>query len=163
MKDISRAVWAVNSELPFANVRTVKEIYDRSMARSSFTLVMLALAAGMALLLGIVGIYGVISYTISQRVREVGIRMALGATQGRVRFLFVRHGVLLAGTGVVCGMAAAIPLTRMMSALLFEVSPLDPLTYCAVSVALVAAALLASYVPASRATRIEPVEALRAE
>ena len=163
MKDISRAVWAVNSELPFANVRTVKEIYDRSMARSSFTLVMLALAAGMALLLGVVGIYGVISYSISQRVREIGIRMALGATQRRVRFLFVRHGVLLAGTGVVCGVAAAIPLTRMMSALLFDVSPLDPLTYCAVSVALVATALLASYVPASRATRIEPVEALRAE
>ena len=124
---------------------------------------MLALAAGMALLLGVVGIYGVISYSISQRVREIGIRMALGATQRRVRFLFVRHGVLLAGTGVVCGVAAAIPLTRMMSALLFDVSPLDPLTYCAVSVALVATALLASYVPASRATRIEPVEALRAE
>jgi putative ABC transport system permease protein len=163
LKEISRAVWTVNSDLPFANVRTVKEIYDRSMARSSFTLVMLALAAGMALLLGVVGIYGVISYSISQRIREIGIRMALGATPRGVRAMFVRRGFLLAALGVACGVAAAIPLTRLMSALLFGVSPLDLVTYCAVSVGLVAAALLASYVPARRATRVEPVEALRAE
>jgi NADPH:quinone reductase-like Zn-dependent oxidoreductase len=150
-------------DLPVANVRTVKEIYDRSMARSSFTLVMLALAAGMALLLGVVGIYGVISYSISQRIREIGIRMALGATPRRIRGMFVRHGLLLAVIGVACGVAAAIPVTRLMSALLFEVSPLDARTYCGVSVGLVAAALLASYVPARRATRVEPVEALRAE
>lgn len=163
LKEISQAVWAVNSELPFANVRTVKEIYERSMARSSFTLVMLGVAAGMALLLGVVGIYGVVSYSLSQRTREIGIRMALGATHRQVRGLFVRHGLMLAGIGVVCGVATAIPLTRLMSALLFEVSPLDPLTYVAVSIGLVAAALLASYLPARRATRIEPVEALRAE
>jgi putative ABC transport system permease protein len=126
-------------------------------------LVMLALAAGVALLLGVVGIYGVISYSISQRIREIGIRMALGATQRRVRGMFVRHGLLLAAIGVAYGVASAIPLTRLMSALLFEVSPFDARTYCAVSVGLVAAALLASYVPARRATRIEPVEALRAE
>jgi ABC-type antimicrobial peptide transport system permease subunit len=133
------------------------------MARSSFTLVMLALAAGMALLLGLVGIYGVISYSISQRIREIGIRMALGATPRGVRAMFVRRGILLAAIGVACGVAAAIPLTRLMSALLFGVNPLDAVTYCAVSAGLVAAALVASYVPAHRATRIEPVEALRAE
>jgi putative ABC transport system permease protein len=163
LKEVSQAVWAVNPELPFANVRTVKEIHERSMARSSFTLVMLAVAAGMALLLGVVGIYGVVSYSLSQRTREIGIRMALGATHRQVRNLFVRHGLMLAGIGVVCGVAAAIPLTRLMSALLFKVSPLDPLTYAAVSIGLVAAALLASYLPACRATRIAPVEALRAE
>jgi predicted permease len=163
LKEISQAIWAVNSELPFANVRTVKEIYERSIARSSFTLVMLALAAGMALLLGVVGIYGVVSYSLSQRIREIGIRMALGATHRQVRCMFVRHGLLLAGIGVACGVAAAIPLTRLMSALLFGVSPLDPLTYFTVSVGLVAAALLASYFPAHKATQVEPVEALRAD
>ncbi|MEX2264583.1 MAG: ABC transporter permease [Bryobacteraceae bacterium] len=163
LKEVQGAVWSVNPDLPLANVRTVQEIYDRSMARSSFTLVMLSIAAGMALLLGVVGIYGVISYSISQRTREIGIRMALGAPREQVRGLFVRHGLLLAGIGVMCGFAAAIPLTRLMSALLFEVSPLDPLTYLAVAVLLVAAALLATYLPARRATLIEPVEALRAE
>ena len=152
----------MNPNLPLANVRTVREIYDRSMARTSFTLVMLGIAAAMALLLGLVGIYGVIAYSVTQRTREIGIRMALGATQDRVRGLFVRHGLVLAGIGVLCGIATAIPLTRLMTALLFEVSPLDPLTYVAVAVLLVASALLATYLPARRAALVEPVEALRA-
>ncbi len=163
LKEIQQAVWSVNSNLPIANVRTVKEIYDRSMARTSFTLVMLAIASAMALLLGVVGIYGVISYSVSQRTREIGIRIALGAPQKKVREMFVRHGLLLAGIGVACGLAAAVPLTRLMTALLFEVRPLDPITYTAVSIVLVASALLATYLPARRATLIEPVEALRAE
>jgi predicted permease len=163
LKEIRQAVWSVNPDLPIADVRSVQEIYDRSMARTSFTLVMLAIAAGMALLLGIVGIYGVISYSVSQRTREIGIRMALGAQQRTIRQMFVRHGMLLAGVGVVCGLGAAIALTRLMSALLFGVSPLDPVTYVAVPAVLVAAAFLASYVPARRATIIEPVDALRAE
>lgn len=163
LKEIRQAVWSVNPDFPIADVRTVKEIYDRSMARTSFTLVMLAIAAGMALLLGVVGIYGVISYSVSQRTREIGIRMALGATQQNVRTLFVRHGLWLTGIGVVCGLAVAIALTRLMTSLLFEVSPVDPMTYCAVPVVLVAAALLASYVPARRATVIQPMDALRAE
>ena len=118
LKEIQRAVWSVNPDLPIADVRTVKEIYDRSMARTSFTLVMLTIAAGMALLLGVVGIYGVISYSVSQRTREIGIRMALGAQQQTVRQMFVRHGLLLAGIGLVCGVVAASGLTRLMSTLL---------------------------------------------
>src|SRR4029434_6640944 len=163
LKDVRQAVWSVNSNLPIANVRTVAEIYARSMARTSFTLVMLAIAASMALLLGLVGIYGVISYSISQRTREIGIRIALGASRQKVQGIFMRQGIVFAGIGVVCGLAAAVPLTRLMSTLLFEVSPLDPVTYCAVSAVWVGAALLAAYLPARQATRIEPVDALRAE
>jgi predicted permease len=163
LNEIRRAVWSVNPDLPIAGVRTVKEIYDRSMARTAFTLVMLSLAAGMALLLGIVGIYGVISYTVSQRTREIGIRMALGASQPSVQGLFLRQGLVLTAIGVACGLAAASALTGLMKTLLFEVSPLDPATYFAVSLILAFAALLASYIPARRATAIEPVEALRIE
>ena len=133
------------------------------MARTSFTLVMLAIAGGMALLLGIVGIYGVISYSVSQRTREIGIRMALGARPGELQRMFVRHGLVLAGIGVAFGAGAAVGLSRLMASLLFEVSPFDPLTYAAVSVVLVAAAVLASYLPARRASAVDPVEALRAE
>ena len=163
LNEVRRAVWSVNPDIPIAGVYTVKEIFNKSMARTSFVLVMLTIAAGMALLLGIVGIYGVISYSVSQRTREIGIRMALGAPQQRVRQMFVRDGLVLTAAGVVCGLAAAFALTRLMTALLFEVSPLDPMTYGAMSAVLVSAALLASYVPAARATAIEPVEALRVE
>ncbi|MGH9721853.1 MAG: FtsX-like permease family protein, partial [Bryobacteraceae bacterium] len=163
LKDVQQAVWSVNSNLPIANVRTVQEIYGRSMARTSFTFVMLSIAAGLALVIGVVGIYGVISYSVSRRTREIGIRMALGAPQSNVRQMFLRHGLLLASAGVACGLAAAIPLARLMSTLLFEVRPLDPMTYIAVSAVLVAAALLATYVPARRATTVDPVHALRAE
>jgi predicted permease len=163
LNEVRQAVWSVNRDLPIANVRTVQEIYDRSMARTSFTLVMLSLAAGMALLLGIVGIYGVISYTVSQRTREIGIRIALGAPQNSVLQMFVRQGLLLTAIGVACGVIAAAGLTRLMTALLFHVSPLDPITYLAVSLVLATAAVLASYIPAHRATNIQPVEALRVE
>jgi putative ABC transport system permease protein len=163
LKEVRQAVWSVNASLPIAEVRTVKEIYERSMARTSFTLVMLAIAAGMALLLGVVGIYGVISYSVSQRTREIGIRMALGAQQQAVRRMFVGQGLALTAIGLACGLGAALGLTRLMTSLLFEVSPLDPITYGAVSAVLVTAAVLASYVPAHRATTIEPVDALRAE
>jgi ABC-type antimicrobial peptide transport system permease subunit len=133
------------------------------MARTSFTLVMLAMAGAMALLLGIAGIYGVISYSVSQRTREIGIRMALGAQRHEVTRMFVRDGVGLAAIGIACGLASAVVLMRLMGSLLFEVSPIDPLTYGAVCLSLIAAAVLASYVPALRATRVNPVTALRAE
>ena len=161
--DVGRAVWSVNPNLPLAGVRTLDEIVRKSMARTSFTLVMLAIAGAMALLLGVAGIYGVISYSVSQRTREVGIRMALGAQRKEVTRIFVRYGVGLAAVGIACGLAAAIALTRLMGTLLFEVSPIDPLTYIGVCASLVSAAVLASYVPALRATLVNPVTALRSE
>jgi putative ABC transport system permease protein len=161
--EVGRAVWSVNPNLPLAGVRTLDAVVSKSMARTSFTLVMLAIAGAMALLLGIAGIYGVISYSVSQRTREVGIRMALGAQRGEVTRMFVRYGLGLAGIGIACGLAAAITLTRLMGSLLFEVSPIDPFTYVAVCASLVSAAILASYIPALRATLVNPVTALRAE
>jgi hypothetical protein len=163
LSEVREAVWSVNSNLPLANVRTLEEIYDNSMARTSFTLVMLGIASGVALLLGVVGIYGVISYSVSQRTREIGIRMAIGAQQGDVSRLFIRHGLLLTSMGVALGIAAAVGLTRLMSALLFGVNALDPLTYIAVAATLASIALLASYFPARRATNVDPVIALRWE
>jgi predicted permease len=163
LADVQRGVWAVNPSLPLADVHTLAEIYDRSLARTSFTLVMLAIAGAMALLIGVVGIYGVISYSVSQRTREIGIRMALGARRTEVARLFLAHGFVLAAIGVACGLGAAAVMTRALGSLLFDVSPLDPLTYAAVSAGLMGAALAASYVPALRATAVDPLEALRAD
>ena len=163
LKEIRQAIWSINPEVPLAGIRTMDEWYRGSMARSSFTLVMLSLAGSMALLLGIVGIYGVISYSVSQRTREIGIRIALGAQQNRLKAMVVRHGVLLASIGVALGLTAAAAVTRIMSSLLFETSPLDPVTYGAVSAGLIAAAALASYMPAQRASSVSPIDALRAE
>jgi ABC-type antimicrobial peptide transport system permease subunit len=163
LKDVRQAIWSVDGDLPLARVRTVDAIFRNSMARSSFTLVMLAIAGGMALLLGIVGIYGVISYSVSQRTRELGIRIALGAPAGGLKAMVVRHGLMLTAIGVAFGLAAAAALTRLMASLLFEISPVDPITYLAVSAGLLAAAAAASYLPAHRASTVNPMEALRAE
>ena len=163
LKEIRQAVWSVDANLPLASVDTIDYYYQKSLARTSFTLIMLALAGGMALLLGVVGLYGVIAYSVSQRTREIGIRMALGAQQTDLVRMFVRHALLLAGVGVVCGVAAAFASMRLMSSLLFQVSPADPVTYGAVSVSLIATAMLASYLPSRRAATVDPVDALRAE
>jgi putative ABC transport system permease protein len=163
MKQLQQAVWALDSSLPVADVRTLEEITRRSMARTSFTLVMLSLAGGMALLLGVVGVYGVISYSVSQRTREIGIRLAIGAQQPEVMRLFVRHGLILSSIGVAFGLAAAAGLTRLMSSLLFNVQPVDPITYAAVSVSLILGTMAASYLPARKVSSVDPVEALRAE
>jgi ABC-type antimicrobial peptide transport system permease subunit len=141
----------------------MREIYDKSLGRTSFALVMLGIAGAMALLLGVAGIYGVISYSVSQRTREIGIRKALGAQNNEVTGMFVRQGSLLALVGIAFGVVAAAMLMRLMSSLLFGVKPFDPVTYIGVSLVLVAAAALASYAPALRATNINPVDALRAE
>jgi predicted permease len=163
LSELRQAVWSLNGNLPLANASTLSEIANKSMARTSFTLVMLGIAGGMALLLGIVGIYGVISYSVSQRTREIGIRMALGAPLKKLTSMFVTHGLRLAAIGVAFGLAGAAALSRLMEGLLFEVRPVDPVTYGAVSLALVAAAMLASYLPALRAAAVDPVEALRAD
>ncbi len=159
--EVRQAVWSVNSNLPLAAVRTLDEIHRRSMARTSFTLVMLGIAAAAALLLGAVGIYGVSSYMVAQRGREIGVRMALGAQHRDVRGMVLREGMMLAGIGLVLGMAVAAGVTRLMTALLFGVSAIDPVTYVAVALGLASVALCANYIPAMRATRVNPVEALR--
>jgi predicted permease len=162
LNQVRQAVWSVNSSLP-VSPQTMREIYDQSLARTSFTLVMLAIAASIALLLGVVGIYGVISYLISQRRREIGIRAALGAQQGELKRMFVRHGLALAGVGVAIGLGAAAVLTRLMSSLLYGITPLDPMTYAVVPVILVIATALGSYLPARRAVSIDPLETLRSD
>jgi predicted permease len=163
MSEVQQRVWSVNAQVPLAYTSTVGEFARKSMARTSFTLVMLCIAGSMALLLGIVGIYGVISYTVAQRTREVGIRMALGAQRGTLVALFVRQGMLLTGVGVACGLVAAFITMRLMSSLLFNVSPLDPLTYAAITILVIVVAYLACYFPSRRAASIDPVNALRAE
>ena len=163
VQDLRAAVWSVNSSLPLASVSTLAEFYQKSLGRTSFILSLLAIAGGMALLLGLVGIYGVISYSVAQRTREIGIRLALGAPPPQVTGMFVRHGLVLSAIGTAFGLAAAFALTRLMKSLLFDVSPVDPLTYAAVAAGLVGAAMLASYLPARRATAVDPSEALRAE
>jgi ABC-type antimicrobial peptide transport system permease subunit len=156
-------VWSVNSNLPLASVRTMQEVYDKSVARTSFTLVMLGIAGTMALVLGIIGIYGVISYTVSQRKREIGIRLALGAQSGDVVQMVLRQGAALALVGVVIGVGAALGLTPLMRSLLFGVTAQDPQTFAAVVALLITVALVACYIPARRATRIDPLVALRYE
>jgi predicted permease len=163
MTEVQRAVWSINPDVPLANVSTLGEFYTKSMARTSFTLVMLCVAGAMALLLGIVGIYGVISYSVSQRTREIGIRMALGAQRPNLTAMFVRQGLQLTGIGIVCGLVAAFLSMRLMSSILFNVSPVDPVTYAVITLGVVATAYLACYLPSRRAATVDPVHALRAE
>ena len=160
---VRQEIWAMDPNLPIADPRLMGEILADSMQRTSFTMVMLGIAAAVALLLGTLGIYGVVSYAVSRRTREMGIRIALGATAGRVRRTVVREGLVLALAGVAIGTVAAATLSGVLSGLLFEVSASDPLTYMMVAVVLVAGAALASYVPARRASAVDPMEALRQE
>jgi putative ABC transport system permease protein len=138
LRELERAVWSVNPNLPLANVQTLEDIQAHSMTQTSFVLVMLGIAASVALLIGVVGIYGVIAYVATQRTREIGVRIALG-------------------------IGVALVVTRVMSAFLFGVGPLDPMTYAAMSATLATVALLAMYLPARRASRVDPVVALRAD
>jgi predicted permease len=163
LNEIQRDVWSVNPDVPLANPATVSELYTKSMARTSFTLVMLSVAGGMALLLGVIGIYGVISYSVSQRTREIGIRMALGAQRQALTAMFVRQGLLLTGIGAACGLVLAFITMRLMSSLLFNVSPVDPVTYIAITVGVIVTSYVACYLPSRRAATVDPVDALRSE
>ena len=163
MNEVQRMVWSVDSDLPLADADTLGTLYTKSMARTSFTLVMLCVAGSMALLLGIVGIYGVISYAVSQRTREIGIRMALGAERQTLTAMFVRQGLWLTGIGVVIGVATAFLSVRLMTSLLFNVSPLDPWAYSIATLCVMAIAWVACYLPSRKAAGVNPVNALRAE
>ena len=163
LEEIQEAVWAMFPGRPLATVRTLDTVRKDSMARASFTLVMLAIAAAVALLLGTIGIYGVISYSVGQRTRELGLRMAMGAEAGTVVGMVLRQGLALALAGTAIGIAAAAGVTRLMDSILFGVSPVDPPTFAVVSLGLVLVALMASYLPARRASRVDPTVALRAE
>jgi predicted permease len=161
LRELQQAVSSINPNLPLATVQTLSEIQADSMAQTSFAMVMLALAAGVALLLALVGIYGVASYIATQRTHEIGIRMALGAQARDVRVLLLRHGSGLTLAGIVLGVGAALLATPVMSALLYGIGPMDPVTYGAVAITLGAVTLIATYLPARRASRVEPTVALR--
>jgi predicted permease len=163
MNEVRQAVSSVDSDLPLYQVHTLDYYYSKSMARPSFTLVMLALAGGMALILGIVGLYGVIAHSVSQRTHENGVRMALGAQKRDGLKLVVNGGMWLTLIGVGAGVAGALVLTRFLSNLLYGVKPTDPLMFVVVSLVLTGVALLACYVPARRATKADPIVALRYE
>jgi putative ABC transport system permease protein len=163
VNDVRKAVWSVDPNLPVFLVNTMQQLYDRSIAQTSFALVLLAIAGTMALALGIIGLYAVISYIVSQRSKEIGIRLALGANPAQLKRMFVTRGLALGGIGVAIGLAVAVPFSHLMSSLLFGISPLDLTTYLAVFGILVSASGVASYVPARHAAMIDPVITLKAE
>jgi predicted permease len=163
MNEVQQAVWSVDPDLALSAVHTLDYYYRNSMARVSFLLVMLSLAGGMALLLGAIGLYGVIGYSVSQRTHEIGIRMALGGQREDILRLILGHGAKLTLIGVATGIAAALGLSRFLSSLLFGVKPTDPLTLFGVTIMLVLVTLLACYIPARRAMRVDPMVALKYE
>lgn len=162
-EELHRAVWAVGPDLPLGSVEPLSAQYDRSMARRSLTLVLLALTSGMALVLGLVGIYAVVAYVLAQRTRELGIRLALGAQPRALKGMLLAQVLALAGAGVVLGIGGAAMLTRLMASLLFGVTATDAATYGTVSATLFAVALLAGYLPVRRVTRIDPMASLRTD
>jgi predicted lysophospholipase L1 biosynthesis ABC-type transport system permease subunit len=161
--EVRKAVWSVDPNLSLEAEQTLDEMYQQSMARSAMTLKLLAITGAVALLLGLIGIYGVVSYAIAQRRREIGIRLALGARPAEVRHMFVRLALVLVAIGVTIGLVASAGVTRLMQSQLFGVSALDPLTHLAVALALFAAAALASYLSALRASALDPALVLRGE
>jgi len=160
---VRQAIWSLDPNLPIAGIQTMDALVRESMARTSFTLTLLAIASLVALVLGTVGVYGVLSYVVTQRTRELGIRMALGAKEKQVERMVLRQGARLAGLGIGMGVAGALALTQVMASLLFQVSPTDPVTFAGVVAALVLVALTATYLPARRAAMTDPMEALRFE
>jgi predicted permease len=163
LQEVSAAIHAVNPNLPLAKVRTLNEVYRQSMAHTSFALVLLGIAGAMALILAVVGVYGVLAYAVAQRRHEVSIRLALGAEPRVLKWLFVRKGLILNSAGGVIGLALAGDLSRWIASLLFGVTPLDPLTYIASGLLIGAAAMAASYIPARQAASADPMETLRSE
>jgi hypothetical protein len=161
LRELSRAVWAVNPDLPLARVQTLGETYSKSMSRTSFTLVMLAIAGFIALALGIVGIYGVVSYAVTQQRRAIGIRLALGAARLAIMGQFLGEGIRVAGVACVTGLVLSLALMGALSRLLFGISPSDPLTLVSVLAIVLVVTTLATLIPATRAAFVQPMRALR--
>jgi ABC-type antimicrobial peptide transport system permease subunit len=160
---VRREAEALNARIPVSNPRPFSDVFAQATARVSFTMSLLGVASAIALLLGLVGIYGVISYVVGQRTREIGVRLALGATAPSVRQMVVRQGLVLAGIGVAIGLAASAALSSVMATLLYGVRAIDPVTYAAVSVVLVTVSIAATWIPATRAAAVDPARALRAD
>jgi putative ABC transport system permease protein len=160
---IQHEIQSVDNQLAASKIRTMDQLISESTARQNFNMLLLTIFAALALLLAAIGIYGLMSYTVEQRTQELGIRMALGAGTNAMLKLVVRQGMLLSGIGVVIGLAASFELNRMLAGLLFGVKTTDPITYASVAVVLVSVAFLATYIPARRATKIDPIVALRYE
>jgi putative ABC transport system permease protein len=160
---VKNQIWSVDKQIPVTRLRTMTDVMGASLAAQRFNMTLMGIFAAVALLLAAVGIYGVISYSVTQRAHEIGVRMALGAEAGDVLKIILRQGLQLAGMGVAIGLAAAFGLTRVMSTLLFGVSATDPMIFAAISLILTGVALGASFVPARRATKVDPMIALRYE
>jgi putative ABC transport system permease protein len=160
---VQQQVWAIDKDLPVTHIRTYDELISQSVSERRFQTMLLGLFASLALILAMVGIYGVISYSVSQRTPEIGIRMALGATRGGILKMVIGRAMFLVAVGIAVGAAGAFVLSRYLKTLLFEVTPGDPWTYASIAILLAMVALAASLVPARRATRVDPMIALRYE
>jgi putative ABC transport system permease protein len=160
---VRQQVKAIDPDQPIYSVRTMDDIRAESVAPERLNLTLLSIFAGIALVLAVVGIYGVMSYTVTQRTHEIGIRMAIGAQPRDVFRMVIGQGMMLALIGVVCGLIGAFGLTRLMASMLFGVEPTDPMTFTAIAVLLTGVALVACYVPGRRATKVDPVVSLRYE
>jgi len=160
---VESQIWSIDPDQPVADVYSMEQRMTDSVSARRFNMILFGIFAGLALLLATVGIYGVLAYTVSQRVREIGIRIALGASSRNVAGLVLRQGLLLASAGVLIGGGAALALTRWMRSLVFGISVTDPITFSSVAALLVTVALLASYIPARRAMRVDPMQSLRIE
>jgi len=160
---VRNAIWSVDKDQTVADIDTMDHIVTQAVARKRFSMLSLGLFAALALLLASIGIYGVMSYSVAQLTREIGIRIALGARRADVLQMTLKQALKLVGVGMILGLAAAFLLTRVLQTLLFCISATDPITFLGISLVLLAVAILASYIPALRATKVDPLVALRGQ